>query len=165
MDCFPLFLHILTSQTKIILWLKVFLFIPFILFKGALKARALEWFAIPSSSGLCFVRMLHYDQSIVGGPGQTACSSIELHKPLCHDKAVIHDGHESEQTPRDSEGQGRLACCRLWGCQESNMTRRLNTNNKGCPQTKSSLRTHGARTTTGSCSVSPSLCPQADAPE
>ena len=26
------------------------------------------------------------------------------------------DGHESEQTPGDSEGQGSLACCSPWGC-------------------------------------------------
>ena len=25
------------------------------------------------------------------------------------------NGHESEQTPRDSEGQGSLACCSPWG--------------------------------------------------
>ena len=25
------------------------------------------------------------------------------------------DGHEFEQTPGDSEGQGRLACCSPWG--------------------------------------------------
>ena len=25
-------------------------------------------------------------------------------------------GHESEQTPADSEGQGSLACCSSWGC-------------------------------------------------
>jgi len=30
--------------------------------------------------------------------------------------------HESEQTPRDSEGQGRLACCNPWGHKESDMT-------------------------------------------
>ena len=24
-------------------------------------------------------------------------------------------GHEPEQTPGDSEGQGSLACCSLWG--------------------------------------------------
>ena len=62
-----MFLHILASQIKLILWLKVFLFI---LFMGALKARTLEWFAIPTSSGPCFVRMLHYDQFILGGPAQ-----------------------------------------------------------------------------------------------
>ena len=27
-----------------------------------------------------------------------------------------HNGHESELTPRDSEGQGSLACCSPWGC-------------------------------------------------
>ena len=26
------------------------------------------------------------------------------------------NGHESEQTPKDSEGQGSLACCSPWGC-------------------------------------------------
>ena len=29
------------------------------------------------------------------------------------------NGHEFEQTLRDSEGQGILACCSLWGCKES----------------------------------------------
>ena len=32
------------------------------------------------------------------------------------------NGHESEQTPGDSEGQGSLACCSSWGCKESEMT-------------------------------------------
>ena len=32
------------------------------------------------------------------------------------------NGHESEQTPRDSEGQGSLACCSPWGSKESDMT-------------------------------------------
>ena len=30
-------------------------------------------------------------------------------------------GHESEQTPGDSEGQGSLACCSPWGGKESDM--------------------------------------------
>ena len=30
--------------------------------------------------------------------------------------------HESEQIPGDSEGQGSLACCSPWGCNESDMT-------------------------------------------
>ena len=29
------------------------------------------------------------------------------------------NGHEFEQVPGDSEGQGRLACCSSWGCKES----------------------------------------------
>ena len=32
------------------------------------------------------------------------------------------DGHEFEQTLGDSEGQGSLACCRPWGCKESDTT-------------------------------------------
>ena len=30
--------------------------------------------------------------------------------------------HEFEQTPRDSEGQGSLTCCHLWGCKDSDLT-------------------------------------------
>ena len=36
------------------------------------------------------------------------------------------NGHESEQTPGDREGQGSLACCSPWGCEESDMTEQLN---------------------------------------
>ena len=32
------------------------------------------------------------------------------------------NGHEFEQTPGDSEGQGSLACCTPWGPKESDMT-------------------------------------------
>ena len=38
------------------------------------------------------------------------------------------NGHESEQTRGDSEGQGSLACCSPWGCKESDMTQQLNNN-------------------------------------
>ena len=36
------------------------------------------------------------------------------------------NGHESEQTPGDSEGQGGLACCSPGGCKESDMNYQLN---------------------------------------
>ena len=36
------------------------------------------------------------------------------------------NGHESEQIPGDSEGQGSLACCSPWGHKESDMTEGLN---------------------------------------
>ena len=39
-------------------------------------------------------------------------------------------GHEFEQNPGDSDGQRSLACCSPWGCQESDVTYRLNSNNK-----------------------------------
>ena len=32
------------------------------------------------------------------------------------------NGHEFDQTPGDSEGQGSLACCSLWGHKELDMT-------------------------------------------
>ena len=40
------------------------------------------------------------------------------------------NGHEFEQAPEDSEGQGSLAYCRSWGCKESDTTEPLNDNNK-----------------------------------
>ena len=40
------------------------------------------------------------------------------------------DGHEFEQTLRDSEGQGSLVCCSLWGHKELDMTEQLNNNHK-----------------------------------
>ena len=32
------------------------------------------------------------------------------------------NGHEFEQTPGDSGGQGSLVCCSPWGCKESDTT-------------------------------------------
>ena len=32
------------------------------------------------------------------------------------------DGHEFQQVLRDGEGQGSLACCSPWGCEESDTT-------------------------------------------
>ena len=60
------------------------IFLPFHTIHGVLKARILKCFAIPFSSGLHFVRTLHHDPSVFGGPTWIGSSFIEL------DKAVIH---------------------------------------------------------------------------
>ena len=39
------------------------------------------------------------------------------------------NGHESEQTPGDGEGQESLACCNPWDCKELDTTQLLNNNN------------------------------------
>ena len=39
---------------------------------------------------------------------------------------ITINGHEFEQSPGDSEGQGSLACCSSWVHKESDMTLRLN---------------------------------------
>ena len=39
------------------------------------------------------------------------------------------NGHESEQTLGDGEGQGSLACCSPEGCKESDMTEQLKNHN------------------------------------
>ena len=38
-------------------------------------------------------------------------------------------GHELGQTLRDGEGQGGLACCSPWSCEESDMTGQINNKN------------------------------------
>ena len=40
------------------------------------------------------------------------------------------NGYEFEQTVGDSKGQGSLACYSPWSGKESDMTERLNNNNK-----------------------------------
>ena len=40
--------------------------------------------------------------------------------------SVRLNGHEFEQTPGNTEGQGSLACCSPWGHKESDTTERLN---------------------------------------
>ena len=40
------------------------------------------------------------------------------------------NGHEFELTPRDSEGQGSLACCSPWDQEELDTTQQLNNSNK-----------------------------------
>ena len=40
----------------------------------------------------------------------------------------LASAHELDPTPRASDGQGRLACCSLWGCKESDTTQQLNNN-------------------------------------
>ena len=40
------------------------------------------------------------------------------------------NGHDFEQTPGDSEGQGSQVCCSPWGCKEADRTEWLNNNNQ-----------------------------------
>ena len=44
------------------------IFLPFYAVHGVLKGGILKQLAFPFSSGSCFVRTLHYDPSILGGP-------------------------------------------------------------------------------------------------
>ena len=51
-------------------------------------------------------------------PGTTEDEMVGWHHPL--------NGHEFEQTPVESEGQGSLACGSPWGHKELDMTEQLN---------------------------------------
>ena len=46
------------------------IFLPFYTVHGVLKARILKLFAIPFSNEPYFVRILHHDPSVLGGPTQ-----------------------------------------------------------------------------------------------
>ena len=59
------------------------IFLPFLTVHGVLKARILKWFTIPFSSGPRFVRILHYDPSVLG-------STWVAHSFFDLDKAVVH---------------------------------------------------------------------------
>ena len=48
------------------------------------------------------------------------------------------NGCEFEQTPGDGDGQGSLMCCSRWRCKQSDMTERLNNNNRRCSSNHSS---------------------------
>ena len=56
------------AEQKDLMYRLLDIFLPFCSVHGVLKARMLKWFAIPFSSGPRFVRTLHYDPSILGGP-------------------------------------------------------------------------------------------------
>ena len=62
-------------------------------------ASILGLLASPSSSGFRFVRILHYDLSILGSPHGIAHNFIELCKPL-HHKVVINIPFEKHNTKR-----------------------------------------------------------------
>ena len=52
------------------------------------------------------------------------------------------NGHEFEQTPEHSEGQGSLTCCSPCGCKELDMTEQLN--NRGQSQSQCQSRIQGS---------------------
>ena len=68
---------------------------------------------------------------------ETCTSSLNLQMPGPEfDRQMVGwhsrlNGHESEPTPGDGEGQGSLACCSPWRRKKSDPTDRLN-NNKTC---------------------------------
>ena len=59
-------------------------FCLFITVHGVLKARILKSFAIPFSSGPCFVRTLHHDLSVLGGPTQHGSQLHWVRQGLVH---------------------------------------------------------------------------------
>ena len=55
---------------------------------GVLKARILEWFAFPFSSGPRFVRTLHHDPSVLGHPCRATHLSISDLNYACSEEKL-----------------------------------------------------------------------------
>ena len=62
--------NILSTYPPVAFTFQCPIILPFHTFHGVHKARILKWFAIPFSSGPLFVRTLHHDPSVSGGPTQ-----------------------------------------------------------------------------------------------
>ena len=73
-------------------------FLPFHSVHGILQARMLKWVDISFPNRPRFVRILHYDLSVFGGPAQHASQLIELCKPLGCYIAMIHEVGELDVT-------------------------------------------------------------------
>ena len=79
-------LHIFQLVGLIFQW---HIFLPFHTVHGVLMARILEWFAISSSTGPHFVRILHHRHLSWVALHNIAHSFFEFCKPLHHNNAVI----------------------------------------------------------------------------
>ena len=116
-------------------------FLPFYTAHEILTASILEWFAIPSSSGSHFVRILHYDVSFLGGHKRGVCVvpdyfDLLIYNQEMENKGTTEDemagwhhrlnGHGFGWTPGVGDGQGGLVCCGSWGHKELDTTERLN---------------------------------------
>ena len=114
------------------------------------QGRIPKWFAIPFSSGPCFVRNQSWifigrtdaeaeapicwppdvKNWLIGKDPEAGKDWGKEKKGTTEDKMVgwHHqlDGHEFEQALGVGDRQGSLACCSPWGCKESDTTERLN---------------------------------------
>ena len=57
-----------SCSSSVFAFLRMSILFSFHIIHGVLKASIPKWFAIPFSSGPCFVRTLHHDPSVLGGP-------------------------------------------------------------------------------------------------
>ena len=93
-----------------------------------------------SLEGLMLKMKVHYFGHLIQRT-DTLEKTLMLGKIEAGGEVVIEDemvgwhhwlsGHESEQTPGDSEGHGSASYCSSWGHKESATTYQLNHNNKG----------------------------------
>ena len=85
---FSFFLELFLHSSPVTYWAPTYrtgefifqcpMFLPFHSFHGVLKARILKWFSIPFSSRPHFVRTLHHDPSVLGGPTQHGSYFMEI---------------------------------------------------------------------------------------
>ena len=88
-------------------------------FIGRTDAEAetpIRW--LPDTKNWLLKRPWCWDRLKVGGEGDTEDEMVGWHHQL--------NGHGFGRTPGVGDGQGGLACCGSWGCQESDTTEWLN---------------------------------------
>ena len=100
---------------------------------GILQARTLEWVAISLSNAWKWkVKVKSFSRVRPSATPWTAAYQAPLSMGFSRQEywsgvpLPSLSGHEFEQTPGDSEGQGRLACCSSWGHKKSDMTQQWN---------------------------------------
>ena len=82
-----------------------------------LQARILKWFAISFSSGPCFVRTLHHDPSILGGPTWhgSLFHWVRQDCGLCHRLVFCYCGFHSICPVMDKDKRFMKASWWEWG--------------------------------------------------
>ena len=86
--------------------------------KGVMLKLKLQYFGHLMQRTDSLKKTLMLERLKAAGEGDAEDEMVGWHHRL--------NGHESEQTPGDSEGQGSLACCSPRGRKESDTTEQLN---------------------------------------
>ena len=84
-----------------------YFFFLFQIVYGIFQARILKYFVIPSSSGSHFVRTLHYDLSVLGGPSQPGIKTIPMENKCKKAKWLSEEALQIAVKRRKVKSKGR----------------------------------------------------------
>ena len=90
---------------------------------------------LPGDDGVMIVSFIEYVKSQLIGKDPDAGNNWRQEEKGTTENELVEwhhwlDGHEFEQAPGDSEGQGSLTCCSPRGSKELDMIEQLNSNNR-----------------------------------